>query len=167
MILLKAIAELHSRFPDIRFVLVGTGPLGPRLKSRARELGIDSQIVFTGFRQDSDALMKQFDIFCLPSLSEGLSSAILSAMACRLPVVATRVGGIPELVVDGVTGFLVAPRDSNALCHALSQLITSPELRKRFGESGRARVEQDFTLNKKLRQTEELYRRLLQSRSIK
>ena len=105
--------------------------------------------------------MKSFDIFCLPSLSEGLSSAILAAMSNRLPVVATAVGGIPELVIDRETGLLVPPRDPERLARALQELLDSPDLRKRMGESGRRRVEDYFTLEKKIRNFERLYLELL------
>jgi glycosyltransferase involved in cell wall biosynthesis len=110
--------------------------------------------------------MKQFDIFCLPSLSEGLSSAILAAMACGLPVVATSVGGIPELVQDGQTGFLVRPQEPESLARALELLLCDLTARREFGEAGRRRIETQFTLRQKLQSTRDAYLRLLRDRRL-
>jgi glycosyltransferase involved in cell wall biosynthesis len=145
-------------------LVVGTvadGELRARLHRLTEELKIASHVSFTGFRSDCEALMKHFDVFCLPSRSEGLSSAILSAMANRLPVVATNVGGIPELVVNGQTGLLVEPDNPPQLAGALSRLLDSRELRRQLGHEGRRRIESHFTLDRKLDETESLYRRLL------
>jgi glycosyltransferase involved in cell wall biosynthesis len=159
--LLKAAASLASRFGNVTYLLVGDGELRARLHRLTEELKIASHVSFTGFRSDCEALMKHFDVFCLPSRSEGLSSAILSAMANRLPVVATNVGGIPELVVNGQTGLLVEPDNPPQLAGALSRLLDSRELRRQLGHEGRRRIESHFTLDRKLDETESLYRRLL------
>ena len=165
-VLLEAAARIVSRFPEVIFVLVGKGELMPQLQETIRELDIEDHVIFTGFRCDSEALMKEFDIFCLPSLSEGLSSAILVAMASSLPVVATQVGGIPELVVDGETGLLVPSNDADQLAAALIKVLGSEGVRRRMGQAGRRRVEQNFTLQRKLDQTEQLYLTLLASAGI-
>lgn len=159
--LLKAVHILQDAFPDVRLVIVGDGQLRQELESRVDLLGLKGQVTFTGFRTDSDALMKQFDIFCMPSLSEGLSSAILSAMANGLPVVSTSVGGIPELVVDGETGFLVPPERPELLADALKKLMVDASLRRRFGAAGRERIAASFTVNQKLDRTEKAYLNLL------
>ena len=164
--LLEAIAKLDSRFAEVLFVLVGSGQQMADLKKKAGQLGVRDQVIFCGFRADADAFMRHFDIFCLPTLSEGLSSAILVAMASRLPVVATLVGGIPELVVDGETGVLVPPNDSQQLSGALTKLLESTELRERMGHAGWERVRDHFTLERKLDQTERLYIELLTSAGI-
>ncbi|HXK59606.1 MAG TPA: glycosyltransferase family 4 protein [Acidobacteriota bacterium] len=161
--LLKAAASLKSRFHNVTYLLVGDGELRSRLHQLTSQLRIETQVNFTGFRSDCEGLMKQFDVFCLPSRSEGLSSAILAAMANSLPVVATNVGGIPELVVDGETGILVEPDNPSELAAALSRLLASRELRRRLGQQGRRRIERHFTLQRKLDQTERLYRSLLAS----
>lgn len=166
-VLLQAAARLQQRYPKASYVLVGDGPLKPELEKEARRMGVQRQILFTGFRSDSEALMKKFDVFCLPSLSEGLSSAILAAMASRLPVIATRVGGIPELVVDGETGFLAPPDDPAALGAALGRLLESSELRFRLGAAGRRRIEERFTLSQKLDRSESLCLRLLRDREFR
>ena len=166
-VLLEAAARIVSRFPEVVFVLVGKGELMSELRDKIRELDIEGHVLLTGFRDDSETLMKEFDIFCLPSLSEGLSSAILVAMASSLPVVATQVGGIPELVVDGETGLLVPANDARQLAAALGQVLESQSLRRRLGQAGRRRVEQEFMLQRKLDETEQLYLSLLASDGIR
>ncbi len=161
--LLEAAARVLSRFPDVHFILVGEGELMSTLKARVKELDIEKKVTFTGFRSDSEALMKHFDIFCLPSISEGLSSAILVAMASSLPVVATQVGGIPELVVAGETGILVPPGDIAQLADGLCKVIESPQLQEKMGCAGRQRIEEQFTLERKLKETEKLYLSMLAS----
>lgn len=164
--LLEAAQTLIKEFPETLFVFVGTGFLMSELKNKARQLEIENNVFFTGFRSDSDAFTKNFDLFCLPSLSEGLSSAVLVAMANRLPVVATRVGGNPELVIDGKTGILVPPKESQRLAEALGQVLRYQELRETLGRNGRQRVQESFTLLQKLDATEEIYRKLLASAGI-
>ncbi len=159
--LLEAVSQIDPRFSDVTFLFIGEGELREHLERQVRLMSLEGRVKFTGFRADPEAIMKTLDIFCLPSLSEGLSSAILAAMACRLPVVATRVGGIPELVVDGVTGFLVPSRNPDELREALSQLLSSAPLRRRMGSAGRERIESYFTLKRKLDETETLYLQLL------
>ena len=136
------------------------------LKKRIQELGLQNNVTLTGFRSDSEALIKSLDIFCMPSLSEGLSSAILVARASSLPVIATHVGGIPELVIDGETGILVPPDDADLLAAGLCKVLESPELRRKMGCSGRQRIEEKFTLERKLNETENLYLRWLESTEI-
>lgn len=165
-VLLEAVARIVSRFPKVVFILVGKGKLMPQLQEQMRKLDIEGHVIFTGFRDDSEALMKEFDIFCLPSLSEGFSSAILVAMASSLPVIATQVGGIPELVIDGETGLLVPPDDVPKLAEALGQVLNSESLRRCLGQAGRQRVERNFILQRKLDQTEQLYLALLASEDI-
>ena len=159
--LIKAVSLLLQSYPRLVLSVVGEGPLRAELEKLTNTLGASRSVLFLGFREDVDSVMKSFDIFCLPSLSEGLSSAILAAMGNRLPVVATSVGGIPELVTDRETGLLVPPRDPERLARALRELLDSPDLRKRMGESGRRRVESHFTLEKKIRNFERLYLELL------
>jgi len=163
--LVEAVPRVLSRVPDVHFVLVGGGALLSTLKARVEALGIQKNVTFTGFRSDSEALMKNFDVFCLPSISEGLSSAILVAMASRLPIVATQAGGIPELVIDGETGILVPPDDSDQLAVGLCKVLESPQLREKMGIAGRQRIEETFTLERKLNETEKLYLSMLASAS--
>lgn len=166
--LLEAVRLLRCRpeIPDFLVAIVGDGQLRSELETLATDLELSGCVEFTGFRGDSEALMKRFDVFCLPSLSEGLSSAILAAMASRLPVVSTTVGGIPELVEDGVTGFLVPPLEPEPLAERLARLLVSPDLRREFGASGRHRIEQRFTVAGKLESTAMAYRKLLEEKGI-
>jgi glycosyltransferase involved in cell wall biosynthesis len=166
--LLEAVHMLRHRtdLPEFTVLMVGDGKLRTELELSAKQLGLADCVHFTGFRGDSEALMKRFDLFCLPSLSEGLSSAILAAMAAGLPVVSTAVGGIPELVDDRVTGFLVPSGDSGELADRLARLLVSPELRRSFGAAGRRRIEDAFTVSRKLDATVAAYRKLLREKGI-
>ena len=159
--LLEATKYLLQLEPRVGVVIVGDGELRAALEAQAVSLGVAEHVRFTGFRDDVLAVMQQFEVFVFSSYLEGLGTAILDAMALRKPVVATRAGGIPEVVQDGVTGRVVPPRDPQALAQAVSQLLYHPEQGIRFGEAGRKRVEQHFTALQMATQTLQLYRRLL------
>jgi glycosyltransferase involved in cell wall biosynthesis len=162
---IDCLIEAASMIPDVReklrFTIVGQGACLQSLRDLARQKGLEQIFQFTGFRSDIPELMKTFDIFVLPSLSEGLSSAILEAMACSLPIIASNVGGIPELVRHGVNGLLVAPADSAALTEAIQQLASDPEERLRVGQVNRKQVEEKYTMKQKISKTEELCASLL------
>jgi len=162
---LDHLIEAASLIPGVqkrlRFVIVGTGDCLPGLKELAQKKGLAEVIQFAGFHSNTYQYMKSFDIFALPSLSEGLSSAILEAMATSLPIVATEVGGIPELVKDGENGLLVAPADPSALARAIQRLADNPEESRRMGLRGRERMEEQFTLERKILETEQLCSTLL------
>ncbi|HSR51836.1 MAG TPA: glycosyltransferase family 4 protein [Acidobacteriota bacterium] len=162
--LLEAASLLASRFSDVRYAIIGDGPLRQELEALSQELRLDDFVRFTGFRKDSEALMKRLDVFCLPSHSEGFSSAVLAAMANRLPVVASAVGGNRELVTDGETGLLVPPGEPAQLAEALWKLIDSQTLRHRMGQAGRKRVEDNFTMERKIELSERLYREWLEKK---
>ncbi len=159
--ILKAVSMIRGKCPEATYVFIGEGPMRERLEEYAGMLGISDIVAFTGFREDSEALMKHFDIFCLPSLSEGLSSAIMSAMACSLPVLSTNVGGIPELVIHEKTGLLTEPSSPQQLASSLFRLLTSPGERTKFGKAGRKIVECRFTVRRKLESTQSHYKLLL------
>lgn len=143
--LLRAAALVLQALPECRFVICGDGPLKPTLISLAHSLGISSRVIFAGFRSDLDALIPCFDIFCLSSHLEGLGTSVLDAMCFARPVVATRAGGIPDAVIDGETGRLVAPRDHAALAQALVETLSHPEALQRFGVAGRKRFVNELT----------------------
>jgi len=157
--------EAASLIPDVhrrlRFVVVGEGSCLPEIKALTRKKGLENIFQFAGFHSDTSQFMRTFDIFALPSLSEGLSSAILEAMATSLPIVATEVGGIPELVTNGDNGFLVSPADPQSLSLAIQRLVDNPEESRRMGLRGRKRMEKQFTLERKILETEQLCRFLL------
>ncbi|MBI2469458.1 MAG: glycosyltransferase [Candidatus Rokubacteria bacterium] len=174
---LEAAAIVARRFPDARFLLVGDAftirndaivsdvAYRRELERRASRLGLDGRVVFTGSRLDVPELLSEVAVSVLPSLSEGLPNAVLESMAAGVPVVATRVGGTPEAVEDGVTGLLVPPRDAEALTRAISSLLENPDLAARVGATGRERVTAHFSLERMVRETESLYARLLASGS--
>ncbi len=159
--LLKAAALVLSRVPKACFLLVGGGPLQGELQSRARKLGIEDHVRFAGSVEDGAAVLSQMDIFVLPSHMEGMSNSLLEAMAAGKPIVATNVGGNPEVVVDGKTGLLVPPKNPKALARAILRLLANPGLARSLGEAGRVRVESEFTLEKMVARMEALYDRLL------
>lgn len=145
--LVDAIPAVLAVHPEARFVLVGEGALRGELERRARELGLGERLAFTGFRDDVDVILDALDVFVMSSHAEGLGTAVADALAARRAVVATRVGGIPDIVEDGVEGLLVPPRDPAALAAAIGRLLDDPELRRRLGEAGRAKVERSFSVD--------------------
>jgi glycosyltransferase involved in cell wall biosynthesis len=141
--LLEAFARLRESHPEARLRIVGGGPDLPRIRARARELGLGDRVTFLGEVPDDGAVRREYlaaDLFCLPSLQEGFGIAFLEAMAAGLPVVATRAAAVPEVVPDGEVGLLVPPRDPDALAAALARLLDDEPLRRRLGEAGRRRV---------------------------
>jgi glycosyltransferase involved in cell wall biosynthesis len=159
--LLEAIALLVREEPQVGVVIAGDGARRAELETLARTLGITAHVCFTGFRRDILALMQSFEIFAFASYLEGLGTAILDAMALGKPVVATRAGGIPEAVQDGIAGLLVPPRDPLALAEALGYLLRDPAQGKAMGLAGRQRVEQQFTVERMACHTLQVYARVL------
>jgi len=158
---LDAAMVLAGRFPDVHFLVVGDGGSKTELEEHARGPGLGQRIVFTGFRGDVPDLLSEAAISVLPSLSEGTSNTLLESMAAGIPVVATRVGGNPEVVEDGVSGLLVPPRDSAALAAAMARLLEDPDLALRLGRAGMRRVSELFSIDGSVHQTEHLYQRLV------
>ena len=144
-----------------RLIIIGEGPLRMGLEQMVRELGLSDRICFWGLRRDVPDLLSIADIFVLSSHSEGLSCSILEAMAAGLPVVATAVGGNPELICDGVNGFLVPPADPAALSVRLTELIIRDDCRQTFGEASRRLVEKNFSVHHMVDQYIRLYREVL------
>ena len=163
---LEAAAVVGAKIPEARFLIVGKAAVPDavyqrRLEAYANQLGLGDRVVFTGLRMDVPEVLDEVSVSVLPSLSEGLSNVLLESMAAGVPVVATRVGGTPEVVLDGVTGMLVPPRDPGALVHAILAILEDRELANRLGQAGRARVVERFSVHEMVRQTEQLYARLL------
>lgn len=158
--LIEATAIVRSGTPDVRCVIVGLGPRSALLRERAHELGLDGVVTFAGYREDAPRIAGSFDIFVQPSEREGLPIALIEAMALGRPVVATRVGGTPELVRDGVDGILVPPRDPAALADAIIALLRDPERRVRMGEAARRRAA-GFDIRNAVRRMQEVYEEIL------
>jgi glycosyltransferase involved in cell wall biosynthesis len=163
--LLDAIGIVRERRPEVRFALVGEGPEREWLQLRAAELGLGESISFLGSRSDVPAILARADAFCLPSLAEGLPDELMEAMAARLPVVASAVGGIPELV-DAQNGFVVPPGKPELLAARLLQVLADPREAARLGEQGRRKIARDYSLARLCERQRRLYDGLLvQSRS--
>ncbi len=142
--LLEALADVQATAVLVGRDLERGGAYEDELRSEAERLGVSDRVVFAGYRDDVPALLAGCDVFCLPSFAEGLPLVVLEAMAQGKPVVATPVGGTPELVVDGETGILVPPGDPGSLAHALTELLADAPRAARMGEAGRARVLAEF-----------------------
>jgi len=157
--LIEATALLVARESlPVRLLIVGEGRNRHGLEQTARRCGIADRVMLPGFQRDVIPYQAALDIFCLPSLKEGLSLSALEAMALGKPVIASRVGGTPEVVVDGETGLLVEPANPEALAQALAALLRDPRRAHSMGAAGRARVERLFDLERTVDQIEELYR---------
>jgi glycosyltransferase involved in cell wall biosynthesis len=154
--LVRAMAALEPGAARLR--IAGDGPDRPALEAEIDRLGLTERVELLGTRDDVPELLAGSDVFVLASDSEGLPMSVLEAMAAGLPVVASAVGGIPELVRDGETGTLVRPGDSAVLARAIERIVSDPVLRDRLGEAGRHRVEQEFSLERFEREHLELYR---------
>lgn len=169
--LIDAAALVVGRHPEVRFLVVGGPPAMAdwrtgeayvaSLRERAERLGLGERVIFTGARKDVPRILNELSVAALSSHSEGLSNSLLEAMAAGRPVVATDVGGNPEIVDDGATGFLVPARDPAAFAVALCRLLSSAGLASEMGQAGRVRVTSRFTHERMVDRTLELYRRLL------
>jgi glycosyltransferase involved in cell wall biosynthesis len=161
-ILLNAAAPIIKKFPSIKFLIVGddadtAGAYLKQLKSLVHQLNITEHIIFSGYRDDIPQIMEVIDIFLFPSFSESFGRSLLEAMAASKPIIASNVGGIPEVVVDGETGMLIPPGNSTELAAAISYLLKNNNLRKKMGTKGRKRVEELFTMEKNVKSIEKLY----------
>ncbi len=161
-ILIRAVSRVRQTNPNVRLVVVGDGPLRPGLEKLAATL--DEPVIFTGLRADVARLLAAMDIFVLPSLHEALPIAALEAMSTRLPVIATSVGGNPEVVQEGVTGLLVPPGDEIALYKAIMKLLSEPTLASSIAVAAQAHVNANFTLDQMARRVEALYDELAGSK---
>lgn len=164
-ILLKAFAMICGQLSSTQLWLVGDGPMQAELQGLASELGIAEKVVFWGRRSDVPAILKRVSLGVLSSRAEGLPNALIEYMAARLPVVATAVGGIPELVINNETGLLVSPNDPAALANAMLEILTDADRAAQMGAAGRRRVEEHFQIERMVQETEALYKQLLSSQA--
>jgi len=150
---IEAAALVVREVPDARFVIAGEGELRPTLEHLVRHLHLEKHVILTGFRPDVLSLHKAFDVFVMSSITEGLGTSLLDAMACGRPIVATTAGGMPEVVQDGKTGILVAPRNDRALADAIVKLLKDPALRERMGTAGLALANARFSAERMVADT--------------
>jgi glycosyltransferase involved in cell wall biosynthesis len=159
--MLAAFGRLAGTHPGAELWLVGNGPRRETLEQKVRDLDLTGRVKFLPVAKDIRHLYRQADVFVLSSVAEALPNVILEAMAAGLPVVATRVGGLPEAVVPGETGLLVSPRDVDGLAEALKSLLDDPETRRSLGQKGRERVLDQFSFGAMVSRHEEVWTRLL------
>jgi len=158
--LIEAAHLVVRDLPDARFVILGEGELREALERQVREYHLEKHVLLPGFRTDVLGCIKSFDLFAMSSVTEGLGTSLLDAMACARAIVATRAGGIPEIVEDGVQGLLVPPRDHAAMAHAIVSLLRDDDRRRRMGEAGSARVRARFTVERMVEETAAVYARV-------
>ncbi len=156
--LIDAMARVRRTIVDAQLVIFGEGELRPALEAQIRELGLDKHVVLAGFRDDVLALTRSADLFVMSSVTEGLGSTLLDAMAMGLAIAGTRAGGIPEAVEEGVTGLLVPPGNSEALSEAIVRLLGDDATRERMGKAGRERVRERFGVDRLVEGTLAAYR---------
>ena len=155
--LIRAFALFLKRTPcDAKLVIAGRGPLEAALRNCAVEAGVAERVLWAGFREDVPCVMRAFDVFAITSVHEGFGLVLVEAMAARRPVVATRAGAIPEVVIDGETGLLTEPEEPQQIAEALARMNV-PALRAQFGAAGCQRARAHFTLERMWEQTDALY----------
>src|SRR5256712_13340822 len=158
--LIEAAQLVVREVPDARFVILGEGELRESLERQVREYHLEKHVLLPGFRTDVLGCIKGFDLFAMSSVTEGLGTSLLDAMACSRATVATRARGIPEIVEDGQTGVLVAPRDHTAMAEAIVRLLRDDALRRQMGDAGFARVQARFTVERMVAETAAVYARV-------
>jgi glycosyltransferase involved in cell wall biosynthesis len=159
-VFVRTALHLHRRFPRARFVLIGEGPERASLQALVERHGLQDCVCFAGLRTDVPACLRELDLLVCSSWSEALPLAPMEALASGLPVVATRVGGVPELIAHGVTGFLAAPGDHEGLSAHMATLLADPALHRRMGAAARDWAVRRLPLEEHVRRTGELLERL-------
>jgi glycosyltransferase involved in cell wall biosynthesis len=162
--LVAAAALVLKQVPDARFAILGEGERRPALEAQIRRLHLERHVFLAGFRADVLELLKSFDVFALTSTHEGMCTSLVDAMAAQKPAVATAVGGVPEVMADGDTGFLVPAHDETAVAAKLVVLLTNESLRRRMGDAALARARRLFTVERMVAETAAVYERLFSSR---
>jgi glycosyltransferase involved in cell wall biosynthesis len=160
--LLKTVPEILRSFPEAKLLLVGEGPQERNYRRLIEEVGIRNAVVMPGFQEDVPRVLNTLDVFVFPTLEEAFPNAVQEAMAMEKPVVATRVGGVPDIVQDGETGFLVGPGDCQAIAERVVRLLRDPELRREMGRKGRRFVEAYCSQSVMVHRLEQLYLSLME-----
>jgi glycosyltransferase involved in cell wall biosynthesis len=157
-VLLKAFARVYEKYPKSWLIITGKGRLDSELRGLSAELNIDERVVFLGYRTDIPEVLKALDVFVLPSIAEGLPGALLEAMATSIPVIASRVGGVPEILNDPSLGIMLSPSSTNELASAMERMRSMDEIRRNMmGEALRKRVLEEFTKEKMISSTRREY----------
>lgn len=164
--LLAAAKKIITKYPQVKFLIVGEGPLKEKMQKLSSCMGIEKNIIFTGFFRDVPSIMSVFDIFVLPSLWEGLPITIIEAMAMKKPIIATNVSGNPELIEENVTGFLVSPRDVDSLAEAISKLLDNEQLGLKFAEAGFNVCNKFFTASRMTNEITLIYEQLIENKKL-
>ncbi len=160
-VLLEALAPVVQAHPQVRVLLFGQGPLATRLERRIQRLRLSEHVRLVGFRHDLERLLPSLDLVVHPALKEGLGVALLEALACGVAVIASNVGGIPDLIEDRVSGRLVPPGDAQALGAAITEMLDDAALRRRLGVAGRQRVLADFSIEQMVDGNLKVYEQVL------
>jgi glycosyltransferase involved in cell wall biosynthesis len=158
--LIQAMPKVLTEFPQTKVLIAGEGPLREELEEVAERLKIKEHIIFSGFRADIKEILTAIDILVIPSLLEGFPMITLEGIAMAKPIIATRIDGINEQIVDGESGILIPPRDPSAIAEAIVRVITEKELAHSLGLGGRRRVEREFTVERMVSETENVYQSL-------
>jgi glycosyltransferase involved in cell wall biosynthesis len=159
--LLEAASQIQSEMPQASWVLIGDGPQRAAIEGWIRDLGLQERVVMLGQRENARALMARMSVFVLSTHYEGCSNAVMEAMAAGVPVVATDVGGNRELIAHEQTGFLVPPRDAQALAQAVLKLLRDPAMAQGMGQRARARMKNEFSMESAACKTQSLYKELM------
>jgi glycosyltransferase involved in cell wall biosynthesis len=158
--LIDAARQVVQELPDARLVILGEGDLREPLERQVRDARLEKHVLMPGFRRDVIGCIKHFDLFAMSSITEGLGTSLLDAMACGRAIVATDVGGIPEVVADGVNGVLVPARDAQRMGRAIADLLAEDRRRTEMGDAGAARVAERFTVERMVARTAGVYEQL-------
>ena len=157
----KAATDVAKQSPQTKFMMVGAGSLRVRLERQVKDLGLDHRFIFTGWRNDIPDILSILDILVLPSLNEGVGMILVEAQAMGVPIVATRVGGVPEVVQDGQTGILVPAADPLSLANAIKQLLTDDQKRWNMAQKSIAWVRSKFKAQDMVNAISDLYQELV------
>ena len=160
-VLFDALAAILPTHPEVRVLIFGQGPLERELRALAERQGWNDVVHFPGFRDDLDRILPCLDILAHPAWMEGLGVSLLEAAACGIPIIASCAGGMPEVVEDGVNGFLIEPGDNRRLAECLSSLLDNPGVRRKMGQAGRQRVLERFAVERMVSGNAALYRELI------
>jgi len=164
--LLEAFSTVHKKTQSIKLLIVGDGPYMQALRSKASVLNLNEKVIFTGFIENIADYLEAIDIFVLPSISEGLGISALEAMMAGKPVIATRVGGIPEIVHDRVSGHLVEPSNAEQIAQAILYFASNPEIMKMYGSNGRKYVAENFSVSKMVDETADILKNSVNRSSL-